>query len=134
MESGTYHAYLNATEAIPFEKMCELHQSLQTEVGRDEDTRELYEDLLHAAVDYAAMRAKWSLMTPPERVDNDQLRTALHDAFLLRLDLLARWLKAQGKPAAWRDALGYESENPWRRKSLGDFACCLAFLSALHAR
>ena len=48
--------------------------------------------------------------------------------------MLARYLKQQGKVAAWRDALGYEEDDQYNRKAIGDFACYLAFVNGINAR
>lgn len=47
--------------------------------------------------------------------------------------MLARYLKQQGKTAAWRDELGYEEDDPYNRKAIGDFACYLAFVNGINA-
>ena len=50
------------------------------------------------------------------------------------INMLARYLRMQGKSASWRDTLGEESENPYYRKRIGDFACYLVFIGSLNAR
>ena len=42
--------------------------------------------------------------------------------------------KSQGKDAVWRDMLGYEEEDGYDRKAIGDFACYLVFLNSINAR
>ena len=46
----------------------------------------------------------------------------------------ARYLKQQGRTAAWRDELGYEEDDPYNRKAIGDFACYLAVVNGINAR
>ena len=36
---------------------------------------------------------------------------------------MARYLKTQGKNTEWRDALGYEEDDKYYRKTIGDFGC-----------
>lgn len=43
-------------------------------------------------------------------------------------------LKMQGKSAAWRDTLGYEDQDKYFRKRIGDFACYLVFVNSVLAR
>lgn len=53
---------------------------------------------------------------------------------ITHFNMLARYLKQQGKAAPWRDALGYEKDEPCNRKAIGDFACYLAFVNGINAR
>lgn len=53
---------------------------------------------------------------------------------ILSFDQLVRYLKLQGKAAAWREALGEDIENGDCRKRAGDFACYIAFVESVHAR
>jgi hypothetical protein len=39
-----------------------------------------------------------------------------------------------GKDTGWRETLGYEKDDKYNRKRLGDFACYLAFVNGLNAR
>ena len=40
----------------------------------------------------------------------------------------------QGKTAAWRDTLGFEEDDKYNRKRLGDFACYIVFINSISAR
>lgn len=42
--------------------------------------------------------------------------------------------KMQGCEAKWRDELGYEEDDRYNRKAIGDFACYLVFVNSIHAR
>ena len=48
--------------------------------------------------------------------------------------MMARVLRARGKPAAWRTALGDPGTDRLARKTIGDFGCYLAFVNGLTAR
>lgn len=40
----------------------------------------------------------------------------------------------QGKDTSWREKLGYEKEDVYNRKVIGDFACYIVFVNSLNAR
>ena len=71
---------------------------------------------------------------PTGKMDTDSLRTSHHDSVISHFNMLARYLRMQGKKAAWRDALGDENENKYGRKTIGDFACYLVFMNSICAR
>ena len=54
------------------------------------EAEEFYEEFLHSAVDYAAIRTNWSFMTVAERLNQDHYRTVHHDAFIARLQAVCR--------------------------------------------
>ena len=129
-----YEDYLEEPLSLPFEEMAALHREIAQEAAGDSDALELYGELLSAAVKYAEIRAHWNLWGREEKAKNDSLRTARHNRVVDSLNILARYLKKQGKEAAWRGVLGDEKEDPGCRKRIGDFACYLAFVEGLHAR
>lgn len=132
---GTYEDYLAKPKALSVEQMSQLHAQLAAELADpDEDTLELYQYLMNNALQYAQIRAAWTMQTPEERAAADAGRTRCHNAVISSFDALARWLRQQGKEAAWRDALGYEKDDRYNRKVIGDFACYLVFVNGLLAR
>lgn len=130
----TYESYMEEPKALSMEQMQSLHGQIAEEVGTDTDALELYESLLAASNRYSAIRSAWLLQSRQERMDADEGRTGAHNAVIRRLDVLARYLKSNGKEAAWREALGYEEDDPNNRKVIGDFACYLAFVGAINMR
>ncbi len=130
----TYDEYLPMPKAMPVEKMISIHQQIAEEIENDQDAIDLYDELITAAIKYAAIRAKWSVMSREEKMEKDPLRTSLHNDVILQINILARYLRQVGKSALWRDELGDEEADPMCRKTLGDFACYLAFVSGLCAR
>lgn len=90
--------------------------------------------MITAAIKYAAIRAKWAVMSREEKMDKDPLRTALHNDVIIKTNMLARYLHQSWKPAIWREVLGDEEKDPNCRKTLGEFACYLAFVNGLCAR
>lgn len=130
----TYKEYLNTECSITFEEMQEMHSQMIADVGTDVDVAELYQDLISAAVKYATIRAEWLLLDREQKMECDARRTSSHDSFIIKCNMLARYIKMLGKEAEWRECLGDDKENPYNRKRIGDFACYLAFMNSLNAR
>lgn len=129
-----YEDYLKEPLSLSFDGMAALHREIAQEAAGDSGALELYGELLSAAVKYAEIRARWNQWSREEKAENDSLRTSRHNRVIDSLNILARYLKKQGTEAAWRNVLGDETENPYYRKRIGDFACYLAFVEGLHAR
>ena len=129
----TYEEYLKRPKAITFAKMQTIHTEMIAEIGTDVDALELYDELIKIATRYAAIRANWLLLSREEKNEQDSGRTSCHNSVITHFNMLARYLKQQGKTAAWRDALGYEEDDPYNRKAIGDFACYLAVVNGINA-
>lgn len=67
-------------------------------------------------------------------MDTDSLRTSHHNSVIIRFNMLARYLRMQGKKAEWRDKLGNDEENRYYRKTIGDFGCYIVFVNSICAR
>lgn len=130
----TYEEYIKLPKALSFGQMQAIHKQIILEVGNDPDASELYDDLVKVATRYATIRANWLLLSREEKLDQDPNRTSCHDSVITHLNMLARYLKQQGKTAAWRDELGYEENGSYNRKAIGDFACYLVFVNSINAR
>ena len=130
----TFVEYLTEPKAIDFHEMQELHGDMVSEIGNDADAIELYEELTDAALKYAEIRAKWTRLPREEKMDIDPLRTSHHDSLITHFNMLARYLRMQGKKAAWRERLGNEADDRFNRKTIGDFGCYIVFVNSLCAR
>ena len=130
----TYEEYLKQPKAITFGKMQIFHAEMLAEIGADTEALELYDELIKIATRYATIRANWLLLSREKKSEQDSGRTSCHNSVIIHFNMLARYLKQQGKTAAWRDELGYEEDNPYNRKAIGDFACYLAFVNGINAR
>ena len=104
------------------------------EIGANMEALELYDELMKITTRYATIRANWLLLNREEKIEQDSGRTSCHNSVITHFNMLARYLKQQGKVAAWRDELGYEEDDPYNRKTIGDFACYLAFVNGINAR
>ena len=121
-------------KAIPFEKMQMIHAEMLAEIGANAEAIELYDELIKIATRYASIRANWILLSREEKIEQDSGRTSCHNSVIIYLNMLARYLKQQGETAVWRDRLGYEEDDPYNRKAIGDFSCYLAFVNGINAR
>jgi len=134
MNVSAYEEYLPQPKSLSLEEMAKLHQEMLSEIGSDEDALELYEELVITANKYSVFRSNWCVWSRDEKADKDSSRTACHNSLIVKFNQLARFLNMQGKAAAWRDALGYEDEDRYNRKRIGDFACYIVFVNSINAR
>lgn len=130
----TYEDYLSTERSLTFKEMQEIHGQMLAEIASDADAKEIYNGLAATDAKYAAVRAEWPTLGREEKAGRDSRRTSLHDSVIVKFNMLARYLKKQGKDAGWRDCLGDEKGNPYDRKRFGDMACYVAFVSGLNAR
>ena len=130
----TYEDYLALPMSLSFGEMADLHRQIVEEAGQDADALALYNGLLAAAVKYSGSRANWPLWDREEKTAEDAARTSSHNQVVDRVNILARYLRKQGKAAAWREVLGDEKKDPGYRKRTGDFACYLVFFFFFNAR
>lgn len=129
----TCEDYLALPMSLSFGEMADLHRQIAEEAGQDADALVLYNGLLAAAVKYSGSRARWHLWDREEKAAEDAARTSHHNQVIDRVNILARYLRKQGKAAAWREVLGDEKKDPGCRKRTGDFACYLVFVEGLNA-
>lgn len=134
MMISTYEDYLSLPMSLSLKEMASLHKDMAGEIGNDPDSLELFEELIVTATRYMVFRSNWLFWSKEEKMDKDSSRTACHDSVIVKFNQLARYLKMQGKAAAWRDALGYEEDDRYFRKRIGDFACYLVFVNSVLAR
>lgn len=130
----TFEEYLNMERSLTFEEMCNIHRQMIGEVSKDADAKEIYGELVEASIKYAEIRAQWLTLSREEKIERDSRRTSCHDSVIIKCNMLARYVKRQGKAAVWRDCLGDEADNPYNRKRIGDMACYIAFVNSLNAR
>lgn len=115
-------------------QMQQFHEEMVEEIGNDPDARELYDDLVDASTKYAAIRAAWNYMSREDKINQDSIRTSYHNSVIIQFNVLVRCLRAQGKKAEWRDRLGYEEDDRYFRKTIGDFGCYIVFVNSVCAR
>lgn len=130
----SYKDYMALPKAISFSEFTELHQEILNGINHDDEAIEIYNHLVEKASEYAMIRSHWTTRDVVWKLNEDPSRTAAHDALIVYFNMLSRYLKSKGRFNAWRDALGYEEQDPNNRKRIGDFGCYLAFVHALNGR
>lgn len=131
---ASYERYLHESKRLTVEQMREIHEQILGEIADDTEGREIYNELICAATKYASFRAEWLLWDRITKIEKDESRTSCHNSLIVKFDMLARHLKSQKKEATWRDILGYEKDDRYNRKAIGDFACYLVFINSINAR
>ena len=131
---STYTEYVKTPKALTIEQMQQLHEEMISNIGKDEDALEIYDELLQKANEYCAIRAKWLLMDRDTKREIDELRTSHHNSLIVRFNMLSQYLHKQKITHKWRDLLGDEQDDPYCRKRIGDFACYLVFINSLNSR
>ena len=114
--------------------MENIHMKILKEIGNDEQANEIYRELVEKATKYAGFRAQWFLWSREKKMERDEYRTSAHNSLIISFNMLARYLKMVGKDASWRDELGYEEDDKYYRKTIGDFGCYLVFVNSILAR
>lgn len=132
--NNTFEQYCKEVHSLSFSQMQDLHAEIINEIGNDEDALELYDELVAVATRYASIRASWQRLSREEKMDQDASRTSCHNSVIIHFNMLSRYLKMQGKNAAWRDKLGYEEDDKYYRKTIGDFGCYIVFVNSLCSR
>jgi hypothetical protein len=97
------------------------------EIGKSKQAEKRLE-LFRKAADYARIRVDWQLSSPEQRLNMDEARRRLHDAFIEDCDSMSRIMEAEGEDISWRAELGDD------RKDIGDFACYIHLVLGLVAR
>lgn len=129
-----YKDYLTAPRAVTLAECERMHQEILSGMEGDDDAKEIYDNLIETAAEYARIRTYWTTKDLSWRMSEDPRRTATHDGLISRFNMLSRYLKSIGKSNSWREELGYEEEDTVNRKRIGDFGCYLAFVHALNGR
>ncbi len=86
---------------------------------------ELRDDFLQRCIDYARLRAQWTLLSKEARLEMDRHRTLTHNALISSRNALVRNMRAVSEDVAWSDDLSDD------RRLIGDFACYVACHLAL---
>ena len=112
--------------------MNELFGKYYTEIldycHKNNEAFDMWQDLLNKAIEYTSIRAKWSLMSTEEKVENDAYRTACHNSFINSLKIYVRYLKQLGIELSVNELIEQD------RKIIGDFANYIVFREAVNNR
>ena len=90
--------------------------------------KEMLNDLVFSAVEYARIRTDWYLSDKERRIEMNDSRRAAHNTLIDNCNILSREMAKNGENISWRDTLGEE------RVDIGDFACYLHCIMGIKAR
>ena len=79
----------------------------------DSYVKELWDDLMKNAIEYASVRIQWLTFAREERMEKDLVRTLVHNSLISSLNVLSRNLHKIEKDISWREKIGED------RKKLG---------------
>ena len=113
---------------ISFEKINKYYDEILEYCHKDDEVFDMWQDMLNKAIEYTSIRAKWSLMSTAEKIENDAHRTACHDSFINSLKIYVRYLKQLGINLLVNELIGQD------RKTIGDFANYIVFREAIKNR
>ena len=85
-----FDEYLKEPKSMDLETALRLHDEMLGEIGTDPDSVELYEELCRAAARYANFRAWWLLWDKEKKAEQDEGRTASHNALIVKFNQLAQ--------------------------------------------
>ena len=106
-----YDQYLEKSKILTFERMCALQKEILEEIADDLEAAEIYEELVGTVTKYNEFRTNWLTWGRETRIAKDASRTSCHNSLIVKFNMLARYLKMQGKSVVWRDELGYEEND-----------------------
>ena len=113
---------------IDYEKKENYYNEIVDTCNKNDEVFEMWQDMLKKAIEYTSIRAKWSLMSSEEKIENDAHRTACHDSFINSLKIYVRYLKQLGIDLLVNELI---EQN---RKTIGDFANYIVFREAIENR
>ena len=113
---------------INYDENEKYYNEIVDNCHKNDEVFEMWQDLLKKAIEYTSLRAKWSLMSMEEKIENDAYRTACHDSFINSLKIYVRYLKELGIELLSNELIEQD------RKTIGDFANYIVFREAINNR
>ena len=113
---------------IDLDKFNNYYDEIVDNCHKNDESFEMWQDLFKKAIEYTNIRAKWSLMSMEEKVENDAYRTACHNSFINSLKIYVRYLKQLGIELSANELIEQD------RKIIGDFANYIVFREAVNNR
>lgn len=128
----SYSEYLNVWKgrSLSIDKSLEIYDEMIYGINssKTEDIMDFVKDMVDKANKYTSIRCKWEFMSNEERMEEDSMRTALHNSFITSINIVSRILASEGIDVSWREKLGDD------RKVVGDFACFISFMIGITNR
>ena len=127
-----YSSYLSVWKGrnLSIDKSLEIYDEMILNINKSktEDIMDFVKDMVDKANKYTSIRCKWEFMTNEERMEEDSMRTALHNSFITSINVVSRILASEGLDISWREKLGDD------RKIIGDFACFISYMVGITNR
>ena len=89
--------------------------------------KEVFNDLVSSAVEYARIRTDWYLSDKERRIEMNDSRRAAHNVLIDNCNILSRAMAKASENISWYEMLGEE------RVDIGDFACYLHCIMGIKA-
>jgi len=124
-----FNEWMNEKGALDPTNAEYIYNSIvESPLKNDPEYKDLWDNIIDAAIKYATIRASWYSWNREKRSDEDENRSSKHNAFISRINIFVRYAKEKGDVCLWKDVLGDE------RKRIGDFACYIALTRSMSAR
>ena len=89
--------------------------------------KEVLNDLVLSAVEYARIRTDWYLSDKEKRIEMNDSRRAAHNVLIDNCNILSRAMAKASENISWYEMLGEE------RVDIGDFACYIHCIIGIKA-
>lgn len=126
-----YMTYLKKKDSLSFEDSLDIYNSIFKVLENQGDyLHELWEEVVNSALAYSKMRTDWNYFSREEKQEKDELRTSLHNTFIINLKAFYNLGEQMGLNGDWMEKL----RLPEERKRWGDFAGYIACFENIKAR
>lgn len=129
-----YQKYTAKPDSLTFEKALNIYNDIYKQFDIDDEMfADLMQNIVVSASNYVKMRNNWTLFTTEEKLEKDDLRTNYHNAFIIDLKTLMRYMERLGHNTKWFNDLTL-GKDAKLRKRIGDFAGYFLLFNTLKAR
>lgn len=125
----TYSELTEKNKVLTFIESNEIYIEIISILNRhDTEEMEYWNDFINSCVEYAEIRSTWLFLSREEKLEKDELRTAIHNTVIRNLSILKRMVENRNENIEWYNRF-YDD-----RKRIGDFACYISYIYALCTR
>ncbi|WP_145473212.1 hypothetical protein [Staphylococcus hominis] len=125
----TYSELTEKNKVLTFIESNEIYIEIISILNHhDTEEMEYWNDFINSCVEYAEIRSTWLFLSREEKLEKDELRTAIHNTVIRNLSILKRMVENRNENIEWYNRF-YDD-----RKRIGDFACYISYIYALCTR
>ena len=124
--TNDFHQVSGSLSAETCERAYEM--LLEPEYSQDETYMHMLNAFVESCIRYASYRISWNLYSYAQKTEIDPERTRHHNQVIADAKSLYNYMENTGMNSFWFDRI---SEN---RKTIGDFACYVAYVQGVNAR